>query len=264
MIKWNPNDYHQNSSHQQKWAGEILIKMALKGDERILDLGCGDGRITTEVARQVPKGKVVGLDSSPEMIEFAQKKYLVEKRPNLCFQLGNAQLLDIQEEFDWVVSFACLHWIIDHRPVLKGIRQSLRPGGRILLQFGGKGNAAPLVQTVTGVIARPRWADYFVGFTFPWGFYSPDEYRLWMAEIDLVPISLQLIPKNQTVEGRQGLADSLQATWLPYWQRIPADLQQQFFAEIVEDYVASHPIDADGLIHVPMARLQVEAMRGTA
>jgi trans-aconitate 2-methyltransferase len=262
--QWNPNDYHQHSSQQQKWARELLAALALKGRERILDIGCGDGKITAEVARHVPKGSVVGLDASTEMIEFARKEFPSEAFGNLKFQHGNAESLDFHEQFDWVISFACLHWVIDHRPVLKGIRRALRPGGRLLLQLGGKANAADVARVVFEVIERTRWADYFVGMTFPWGFYSPDEYSPWLHEAGLVVTRLELIPKDMTHEGRKGLEGWLRTTWMPYWQRVPTDLQQQFFDEIVEGYVKSHPIDSEGLIHLPMVRLQVEATTGPA
>ena len=75
---------------------------------------------------------------------------------------------------------------------------------------------------------------------------------------------MELIPKDMTQEGRKGLEGWLRTTWMPYWQRVPADLQQQFFDEIVEGYMESHPIDSEGLIHVPMVRLQVEAIKGPA
>ncbi len=261
MNQWNPNEYHQHSSQQQKWATELLAKLALKGHERILDIGCGDGKITAEVAQHVPNGLVVGLDASAEMIEFARKEFPVEEIWNLRFKLGNAQSLDFQEEFDWVISFACLHWVLDHRPVLKGIRQALCPEGRVMLQLGGKGNAAEVARVVFDVIARPLWADYFGGFTFPWGFYSPDEYRPWLNEADLVPTRLELIPKDMTHEGRKGLDGWLRTTWMPYWQRVPTDLQQQFLDEIVQEYLKSHSMDSDGLIHVPMVRLEIEAIK---
>ena len=81
MNQWNPNDYQQHSSQQQKWAKEILPMLHLKGDERILDIGCGDGKITAEVARHVPQGSVVGLDASAEMIDFADKQYSSDLQP---------------------------------------------------------------------------------------------------------------------------------------------------------------------------------------
>ena len=124
-------------------------------------MGCGDGKVTAEVARHVPNGSVVGLDASAEMIDFARKEFPSKRTETFVSSKEMLESLDFHEEFDLVISFACLHWVIDHRPVLRGIHRALRPGGRILLQFGGRGNAAEVVQIVSEVIARPKWADYF-------------------------------------------------------------------------------------------------------
>jgi trans-aconitate 2-methyltransferase len=111
------------------------------------------------------------------------------------------------------------------------------------------------------VIARPLWAEYFVDFRFPWGFYGPDEYRPWLEEAGFTVTRLELMPKDMTHEGRKGLEGWLRTTWMPYWQRVPTELQQQFFDEIVEEYLKSRPMDAKGLVHLPMVRLEVEAAR---
>ena len=97
-----------------------------------------------------------------------------------------------------------------------------------LLQLGGKGNAAAVAQAVFEVIARPRWADYFVGMTFPWGFYSPDEYGRWLREAGFVALRLELIPKDMTQEGRKGLEGWLRTTWMPYGSEFPPICSSSF------------------------------------
>jgi trans-aconitate methyltransferase len=262
MSQWNPNDYHQHSSQQQKWAREILARLALTGGEQVLDIGCGDGKITAEVARCLPNGLVVGLDSSAEMIEFARQSFSTDRLPQLRFEQGDARRLEFVEQFDWVVSFACLHWVLDHRPVLTGIHRALRRGGRLLLQFGGRGNAAQMVQVMSEVTARPIWADYFVGFTFPWRFHGPEEYLPLLQETGLAVTRLELVPKDMTHEGPQGLEGWLRTTWMPYWQRVPAEFQQQFLDDVVGSYLTTCPVDTkDRLIHLKMARLEVEARK---
>src|SRR5512133_3316891 len=137
MTAWNPSDYAQHSSAQQIWARELIAKLHLAGHERVLDIGCGDGKVTAEIASAVPRGSVVGIDNSTDMIGYAKAAY---EAGNLRFQVADAAALPFQAEFDVIFSNACLHWIYDHKPVLAGIRRSLAPGGRVLLQMGGKGN----------------------------------------------------------------------------------------------------------------------------
>ena len=90
-VKWNAADYAANSIVQQSWARELIAKLNLRGDERILDIGCGDGKVTAEMAKAVPRGFVAGTDASAEMIEFAQKSFPKKKYPNLQFQICDAR-----------------------------------------------------------------------------------------------------------------------------------------------------------------------------
>ncbi|MCL2640366.1 MAG: methyltransferase domain-containing protein [Phycisphaerales bacterium] len=264
MSKWNPQDYHKHSSQQHHWANQILAHLALKGDEAILDVGCGDGKITAQIAQAAPRGRVVGIDNSAEMIAFAQQTFPPDAFAtplNLRFQQADARSLPFINEFDWVLSFTCLHWVIGHQPVLAGIQRALRPGGRTLLQFGGKGNAAEIVHAVTEVTRRPAWASYFVGFEFPWGFYSPEDYHAWLPEAGLRPVRVELVPKDMIHQGPAGLASWLRTTWMPFVQCVPVDLQQAFLDESVGEYIKTHPTDAQGNVHLKMVRLEVEAVK---
>jgi trans-aconitate 2-methyltransferase len=116
MHNWNPSDYEKSSSAQYRWAMDLVSRLDLKRDEKVLDIGCGGGRITVQLASHLPKGEVLGIDLSRDMIDFARGKYPVETYSNLAFQWGDASELDFNDKFDLVVSFACLHWVKDHLP----------------------------------------------------------------------------------------------------------------------------------------------------
>ncbi len=259
MRKWNPEAYARSSSAQKKWADELISKIHIRGDERVLDIGCGDGKITAQIATLLPHGSVVGIDSSREMISFANGKFPPSIWPNLSFQLGDASEIGYENEFDLVVSFACLHWILDHGPVLEGIKRSLKPGGRLFLQFGGAGNAEEILVAVDKMISEDRWARYFKGFPFPYGFYGPEEYRHWLSQAGLRAVRVELILKDMAQPGRSGLASWIESTWLPYIERVPDEFRRDFVDEIVERYASTHPLDDDEQIHVNMVRLEVEA-----
>ena len=94
-AKWNAADYAANSAAQQIWARELIAQLHLRGDEHILDVGCGDGKVTAELARAVPKGSVTGIDASPEMIRFARKTFSPGKHPNLEFQVMDAREISL-------------------------------------------------------------------------------------------------------------------------------------------------------------------------
>jgi len=256
MPKWDPKDYEKSSSAQEKWAKELIAKLKLKGNERILDIGCGDGKVTVLLAEHVPNGSVTGVDLSPDMIAYAKTKY--KDRRNLIFQMGDASNLEYAKEFDYAVSFACLHWIKDHIPVLQGIKRSLRPNGRIMLQFGGSGNAAELVKAADDVITR-NWKKYFKEFVFPYSFYSAEEYIVFLKKAGLKGTRVELVPKDRSDAGCDGLAGFIRTTWQPYTDRVPENMHKEFIREIVEEYIRRNPVDSKGMIHIPMMRLEVEA-----
>jgi trans-aconitate methyltransferase len=169
-FTWNADDYNKSSPAQALWAKELIKKLGLSGNSRVLDIGCGDGKITAEIARNVPEGKVTGVDSSPDMIRFAREHFPPGTYRNLSFMQADARALPFLEEFDVVFSNAALHWITDHRPVLAGIAKSLVPGGRMLVQMGGKGNAKQAFEVLDTLLAKPGWDKYFSGFSFTFGF----------------------------------------------------------------------------------------------
>jgi trans-aconitate methyltransferase len=259
--KWDASDYAVNSSAQAKWGKELIAKLNLRGDETVLDIGCGDGKLTVTLAQQLPSGSVQGIDSSLEMIRFAVKSFPSLATPNLSFKVCDACRLTSANKFDVVVSFACLHWIKDHLPVLKSIRRSLKNNGRILLQFGGKGNAEDLLAVTDEVIAGDQWKKYFRRFVFPWHFYEPGQYRVWVKQAGLTPKRVELIAKDMVQKSKDDLIGWIRATWRPYVCRVPAGLQNKFLTEIVQRYLARYPLDEDGCAHLQMQRLEVEAYK---
>lgn len=259
MYKWNARDYNRNSSAQEEWARELIDKLQLSGNEQVLDIGCGDGKVSAEIAAWVPRGKVVGLDISEEMVGYARQKFPPEKYSNLKFVLGDASNLNYAQEFDVVFSNATLHWIIDHVPVLKGIARSLKPSGKVLLQMGGKGNAAEILALANEKCQSGKWSAYFKNFQTPYGFYGPEEYTGWLKQAGLKAKRIELLPKDMVHSSKNALAGWVRTTWLPYTQRIPAEMQESYIAEIVDEYLGLYPLDRDGCSHVQMFRLEVEA-----
>jgi trans-aconitate methyltransferase len=264
MTTWNAEDYSKNSSEQQKWARELIAKLKLRGDERVLDLGCGDGKVTAELAAHVPRGEVVGVDLSPEMIRFATEHFTGPAHANLCFAQADARALPFHEEFDVVFSNAVLHWTDDHRPVLQGIHRALRPGGRILLQMGGRGNVAGVLAVMNHIVRDPKWSPFFHEFSFRYGFHGPEEYSRWLTDAGLIPTRVELFPKDMVHDSPRGFKGWFRSTWMPWIDRVPADQRSAFIDDCVARYLHSHPADERGRVQVAMVRLEVEAQKTSA
>ncbi|MEN6443105.1 MAG: methyltransferase domain-containing protein [Methanoregula sp.] len=260
-FRWNATDYNRSSSAQQQWASELIKKLALNGTERVLDIGCGDGKITAELSQRLHNGSVVGIDSSLEMIGFAKMHFPRQHYPNLSFEEMDARNLTFDEEFDIVFSNAALHWVTDHQPVLAGIQRCLCLGGKMLIQMGGKGNAEQAFRAFDALVRELQWSRYFADFTFPYGFFGNEEYRSWVASAGLDPVRSELIPKIMVHPSRDDFAAWIRTTWLPYLERVPETRQQNFIDELIDRYLLMYPADTHGGIHVGMVRLEVEARK---
>jgi trans-aconitate methyltransferase len=260
-YNWNADEYARHSKAQQVWARELIAKLHLLGSENVLDIGCGDGKVTAEIAQAIPTGSILGVDSSTSMIELAQQKFSADRYANLNFQIADARALPFDQEFDIVFSNAALHWIRDHKTVLDGIYKSLRSDGRILLQMGGRGNAAGILSVLEDMINKVSWADYFNDFDFPYGFHNDRDYKIWLKKAGFHSIRADLIPKDMAHNGTAELVGWIETTWLPYTQRIPESQRDTFIGELVENYLQLYPPDKNNVIHVQMVRLEVEAIK---
>jgi len=260
-FRWDAADYAKSSPAQKQWAWELIRKINLSGREHVLDIGCGDGTVTAAIAECVPGGSVLGIDRSPDMIRFAREEFPQDAYPNLSFAKGDAQALGFSGEFDLVFSNAALHGVYDHGPVLAGIARALASGGRMIVQMGGKGNAAQIYDALDALLAEPGWSRYFRGFSFRYGFFSPEEYRPWLEAAGLLPVRVELIPKEMVYLTRDGFCGWFRSTWLPYLERVPEARRSEFVEALADRLLALYPSDPDGSIHVKMMRLEVEARK---
>ena len=261
MAQWNAQDYAQSSSAQAAWAQDLIVKLNLSGNETVLDVGCGDGKVTAEIARRLPDGFVLGIDSSSEMVQFANAENLESAIANLQFACMDARKIDSSRTFDVVFSNAVLHWVDDHPAFLRGASQVLRSRGKLVTSCGGKGNAADVVSVFEALIQQPTWNPYFTNFQFPYFFYSADEYFDWLAESGLQSVRVDLVPKDMIHSGRESLAGWIRTTWMPYVHRVPEARREDLIEEFLKEYLNQHPLDRQGNSHVKMVRLEVEAIK---
>jgi trans-aconitate 2-methyltransferase len=156
---WDGRRYDEVNALQRYVAEESLATLTLRGDERVLDVGCGDGRVTAEIAARLPRGSVLGVDPSPRMLAVARERVSAETS-NLAFVQGAAETLDVGAQFDVVVSFNALHWVADLGLALVGIRRALVDGGTAYLQLVCDGER-PSVEDVTYEVTRAApYAEY--------------------------------------------------------------------------------------------------------
>lgn len=256
-FEFDGEKYKKASKHQKEWGNSLIAQMSLKGNENILDLGCGDGVLTEQLALHVPDGAVLGVDASDGMIQTAKK---IEKN-NLNFQQMDINNMDFKEEFDVIFSNAALHWIKDHALLLQHSFQALKSGGRIYWNFAGDGTCRTFNAVMQEMIDQPEYQKFFQGFAWPWFMPSKAEYDLLAGTIDFCDV--KIIEENKDryfidVDEMVGWID--QPCIVPFIQNIPDEKKEAFRQEVIKRMTARTQ-QSDGTCFETFRRINVYAKK---
>ena len=203
----------------------------MKGDEAILDLGCGNGVITKELAERVPQGRVVGVDSSPSMLEAAK----AHKTENMELKLLDITEMAFEAEFDVVFSNAALHWVLDHEKLLKKIYSALKQRGFLRAQFGGAGNVSNFIEVVRGVMELPAYVPYFKDFRWPWYMPKPEEYEALLSRTEFRNYKVWKENKDRYFPDEESMIGMVEEAGLvPFIAVLPEDVKRPFRDAVVE------------------------------
>ena len=229
-VDWDAETYHRVADNQEEWGREVLARLDLKGDETVLDAGCGSGRVTRLLLESLPEGRVIGVDAAPSMIEQARSN-LEKFGDRVELRVENLVELELDQEVDAVFSNATFHWINDHDRLFGRVHDALRPGGRFEAQCGGEGNVAEWKRGVEAAMGDERFAAYFRGMTQPWNFASvgDTEVRLERAGLDVGRVWLE----RRTVEPPEPREYVRSVGLNPHLARLPEELQDEFIDAVL-------------------------------
>lgn len=168
--EWNSRSYHRLSDPQYGWAQKVLERLRLRGDETVLDAGCGTGRVTEELARRLPRGRIIALDLSENMVRGA-REHRAAADGRVQFAIANLTAIPLRREsLDGVFSTAVFHWITDQPRLFRELLRTLRPGGWLEAQCGGGPNLKPLQERVDAILARPEYHTFFADWHGVWNY----------------------------------------------------------------------------------------------
>ena len=171
--EWNSGVYHRLSEPQVNWGKKVLSRLRLRGDEVVLDAGCGTGRLTAELLDALPCGRVVGIDLSQNMLKSA-REHLAHLKPRANLVVCDLLRLPFEASFDGIVSTAAFHWVLDHDQLFANLRRALVPGGWLEAQCGGGPNVVAVRKRADELAATPKFASFFAGFREPWLFQDAE------------------------------------------------------------------------------------------
>ncbi len=222
---WKASDYHRVAAPQEAWAREQLERLPLRGNEAVLDAGCGSGRVTGLLLERLPEGRVIGVDGSPAMIEEARAN-LASWGDRVELVLSDLCELELANPADAAFSNATFHWISDHDRLFRSLRGALVPGARLVAQCGGEGNVRTYREAIEVAAADPRFAPAFAGWPHPWNFAGTEETerRLHEAGFEQVRCWLQ----EKVVEPEDGRAFISAVGLAAHHERLQAQDREAF------------------------------------
>jgi trans-aconitate 2-methyltransferase len=241
--EWNATLYHQISAPQVSWGKKVLARVPLRGDETVLDAGCGTGRLTRDLLEALPRGRVVGLDVSQNMIDAARAYLEPDFGQRVEFVRCDLLHLSFHEQFDGIFSTASFHWVRDHEALFQKLFRALRPGGWLVAQCGGYHNLDRFLSRARVLMQTEPYAQHFTGFPSPWEF-SDDEtaaVRLKAAGFEKIEASLEEAPtKFPTAREYQQFVETV--ILHRHLEGISTlELRQQFLTELTRQAAAADP-----------------------
>jgi trans-aconitate 2-methyltransferase len=245
MTEWNAAEYARISALQAAMAEEVLglLRGRLRGDERVLDVGCGNGKVTRYIAALVPQGGVLGVDASAKMVEFARAASANTgpdgaSPTNLNFEVMDARQLRYRESFDLVVSFNALHWIAEEEQelALRGIYAALKPDGVAQLRLVPRGARKSLENTIDETAKSARWKNFFVGVRDPYLHMTAEAYSLLAEQCGFQVENVKVKDHAWDFGTAAAFAAFASVTFVEWSQHIPEPERPEFVVEALANY----------------------------
>lgn len=243
--EWDADTYDALAFPQFAWGLEVVERLELSGEETALDAGCGSGRVSAELLRRLPEGRLIAVDGSEAMIAKARERLGDE----VAYLLADLSELEIAPPVDLIFSTATFHWITDHDRLFARLHAALRPGGRLVAQCGGEGNVAEHAKAIAAAAAQPEFAPHFEGMEAMWNFAGPAETEGRLRKAGFADFRCWLEPKPVTPE--QPLEFTETVTLGPHLDRLPEGIRRPFAEAVLE--LCEQPLTLD------YVRLNIEA-----
>lgn len=244
--------YKENSQLQFSLAQDPLANHAFRGNESVLDIGSGDGKITAQIAEKVPAGRVLGIDKSSAMIELAKSSFPAKKYQNLKFEIQDIRYFTYPDAFDLITVFSCLHWVKSQSTALEKIKQLLSPSGKVIILTFAR--CSTFWDPIELIADGPTWKKYFEKDPRPYDFLDEADYRRIAAHLNLKISHIETSSHIAKFKGKKGFEDYIRG-WLPFLISLPKSLHDKFLAEIGDKSLSFAPLDEQGYVNHPYEKI---------
>ncbi len=252
---WDADIYHSHSLIQFEAAVNLFNKLETSDFTSILDLGCGDGKITDLIAKKLPGASVTGIDASASMIDFALKQYNKTNNINLKFLIQDIENIEYVRKYDLVCSFFALQWISNLNSTFNKINKSLKYKGcfafTIPLHI-----SITLDQAIKKMLSEPKWSKYFDDFSPGWYFHEPKKILKLLEKNHFKPNCVKVIAQEMSFPSRQHLEKFI-LPWLTYLDRIPEQFKNDFFKQLIDYYLGEELALPNGATSYKYLRIEI-------
>lgn len=256
-FEFDGEKYKKASNHQEEWGLKLIKELNLQGEENVLDLGCGDGRLTAKIAKLVPNGSVLGIDASKGMIKSAKK---IES-DNLNFKLMNINEMKYQNEFNDIFSNAALHWVKDHEKLLNNCFKALKNNGLIRFNFAGEGNCSNFYTVIKEVMNLKEYSREFKDFSWPWYMPAVDDYKLFIKKMGFKDVKVWGENADRYFDDQKQMIRWIeQPAIVPFLTHLSENKHKRF-KEIVVDNMIKRTKEEDGKCFETFRRINVLAKK---
>lgn len=236
MTEWNASGYSRIAQLQEKMAAQALGLLKLKGTERILDVGCGNGKVTAQIAARLAGGSIVGIDPSTDMIAFASSQFPSATHPNLSFKVADARSLPFRDEFDLVVSFNALHWIPDQDAALSSIHRTMKPNSTAQLRLVRAGKRKSLETVIEETRSSPRWASFYQDFHDPYLHWTLEQYATAAERNHFRVQDVRTEDQAWDFTSREAFIAFGMVTFVEWTKRLPENQKLAFVIDVLDRY----------------------------
>jgi trans-aconitate 2-methyltransferase len=226
---WDASTYHTISGPQAAMAQAVLDRLELRGDETVLDAGCGSGRVTAALLERLPRGRVVAVDADAGMLDHARAALPAGRADVLHQDLTDLRL---GGQVDAAFSNAVFHWIPDHNALFTALASALRPDGRMSAQCGGHGNVARVQAVADALAAEPALRERFAGWQGPWHFAGPQDTERRLRTVGFTDVACWLEPWPVRPDDVETYLRTICLG--PYLERLPEAEHERFAAAVAQ------------------------------